>query len=146
MKPATKKETIKLQSRAEAHLYIAIAKADGIISRKERIHIGTYAADAQKLYDVLDINGAIAVQVREDIRQIISDPAFSSWTTGDHYNEAVALLRQARDRGNWSVALSSLKHEHGLLQVALLDEYVFAESAAVKDIIAKLERDLGGGK
>ena len=141
---STKQQVVALQSRAEAHLYIAIAKVDGIISRKERAGIGRFAANAQKLYDVLDINSEIAVKVRQDIREIIADPVFGSWKTEDHYNEAVSLLRKARAQGNWSVSLVHLKHEHGLLQVALLDEYIFAESAAVKDILRKLEEEFSG--
>ena len=137
-----KSQAVALQSRGEAHLYVA--KADGILSRKERAVIGRYAAGAQKLYDVLDINSDIAARVRHDIREIIADPAFSAWKTDDHYGEAVTLLRKARDHGNWSVSLTHLKHEHGLLQVALLDEYVFAESAAVKEILRKLEDEFSG--
>ena len=143
---ASREQAVALQSRAEAHLYIAIAKADGVLSKKERAGIGRFAVSAQKLYDVLDINSAVAARVRQDIREIINDPACSGWTTDDHYNEAARLLRRARDRGNWSVALSRLKHEHGLLQVALLDEYVFAESAAVKRILRKLDEEFSGGE
>ena len=142
----SKEQTVGLQSRAEAHLYVAIAKADGVLSKKERAGIGRFAVRAQKLYDVLDINSDIAVKVQQDIRDIINDTSFSGWTTDDHYNEAAKLLRRARDRGNWSVALSHLKHEHGLLQVALLDEYVFAESAAVKHILQKLDEEFSGGE
>ncbi|MBN1575510.1 MAG: hypothetical protein JW913_03105 [Chitinispirillaceae bacterium] len=142
----TKDETVALQSRAEAHLYIAVAKADGIISRKEHATIGLYAAKAQKLYDVLDINSDIAKQVRKVIKKILADARFNSWSTDDHVNEAVSLLKEARDRGNWSVSLASLKHERGLLQVALLDEYVFVESAVIKKIHRRLERELGGAK
>ncbi|MBN1577559.1 MAG: hypothetical protein JW913_13455 [Chitinispirillaceae bacterium] len=141
-----KKEAVALQSRAEAHLYIAVAKADGIISKKEHATIGLYAAKAQKLYDVLDINSDIAKQVQKVIKMILDDARFNSWSTDDHVNEAVSLLKEARDRGNWSVSLASLKHQHGLLQVALLDDYIFAESAAVKKILRRLERELGGAQ
>ena len=140
----SKEQVIELQSRAEAHLYVAIAKADGIISKKERAAIGKFAADAQKLYNVLDINSELAVTVQKEIRTILNDARFFSWNTDDHYNEAATLLREARSGGNWSVALSSLKHENGLLQVALLDEYIFAESAAVKKILRKLEEEFSG--
>ena len=142
----SKKQAVALQSRAEAHLYIAIAKADGILSRKERVRIGRFAVKAQKLYDVLDINSDIAAKVRQDIRDIINDTSFEGWSTDDHYNEAAKLLHRARERGNWSVALTHLKHEHGLLQVALLDGYVFAESEAVKRILRKLDEEFSGAK
>ncbi|MBN1308258.1 MAG: hypothetical protein JXA18_10100 [Chitinispirillaceae bacterium] len=138
-----KNSAVALQSRGEAHLYIAIAKADGILSKKERAVIGVYAAHAQKLYDVLNINSDIAKQVKKAIKTIIADAQYYDWNTDDHLDEAIALLKQARDHGNWSVALASLKHEHGLLQVAMLDEYVFAESAAVKKILRRLDRELG---
>jgi hypothetical protein len=138
----SKEEAIALQSKAEAHLYIAIAKADGIVSKTERLMSGYAAVKAQKLYDVLKINNAIALQVRNDIRAILDDPQHASWTIDDHYDEAVRLLKTARDSGNWSVSLANLKHENGLFEVAMLDEYTFAESKAVKDIIARLERDL----
>lgn len=141
----SKQNSISLQSRAEAHLYVAIAKADGIVSKKEHALIGTYAAGSQKLYDVLNINSEIARRVREDIKDILADPACRAWTTDDHYSEALRLFREAQAAGNWSVALSSLKHEKGLLQVALLDDYVFAESKAVKDMVKRLEMDLGDG-
>lgn len=140
---STKDQTISLQSRGEAHLYVAIAKADGIISQTERALIGAYAAGSQKLYDVLKINSEIAKKVQEDIKDIMADSRYKAWTTDDHYEEAKTLFKQAEAAGNWSVSLASLKHEHGLLQVALLDEYVFVESRAVKDIVKRLERDFG---
>ena len=139
----SKQQVVLLQSRGEAHLYVAIAKADGIVSKKERAFIGAYASGAQKLYDVLAINSELAKQVQRDIKEILNDPTFRSWSTDEHYNEALLHLKKAQKLGNWSVALSSLKHEHGLLQVALLDEYIFVESKAVKDIVRKLQRDLG---
>ena len=146
VKRLMKQSAVELQSRAEAHLYVAIAKADGILSKKERAVIGIYAAHAQKLYDVLAINSDIAKQVQKAIKKIVSDDQYRGWNTDDHLEEAVSLLKQARDHGNWSVALASLKHERGLLQVAMLDEYVFAESAAIKKILRRLERELGGKK
>jgi hypothetical protein len=140
----TNDQALDLQCWAEAHLYIAVAKADGIVSRKERAGIGACAVKAQKLYDVLDINSEIARRVKEAIRKILSDARYRSWNTGDHVDEAFSLLKQACDLGNWSVALERLKQEQGLLQVALLDEYVFAESVAVKEILGRLEQALNG--
>ena len=140
---STKTETVALQSRGEAHLYVAVAKADGIVSQTERALIGAYAAGSQKLYNVLKINSELAEKVQEDIKDILSDSRYKIWTTDDHYEEAKALFKKAEAAGNWSVSLASLKHEHGLLQVAMLEEYVFVESKAVKDIVKRLERDFG---
>ena len=84
--------------------------------------------------------------MQKAIKSIIADAHYHDWDTDDHLDEAVTLLKQARDHGNWSVALASLKHERGLLRVAMLDEYVFAESAAVKRILRRLDRELGGKK
>jgi hypothetical protein len=140
---STKDQTISLQSRGEAHLYVAIAKADGIVSKTERALTGAYAAGSQKLYDVLKINSELAKKVQKDIKDILSDSRYKAWTLDDHYEEAKTLFKKAEAAGNWSVSLASLKHEHGLLQVALLEEYVFVESRAVKDIVKRLERDFG---
>ena len=142
-KMSSKQQTIDLQSRGEAHLYVAIAKADGIVSATERALIGAYAVGSQKLYNVLKINSEIAKKVQQDIKEILADPQYRSWKTNDHYEETKKLFTQAQAAGNWSVSLASLKHEHGLLQVALLDEYVFVESRAVKDIVKRLEKDFG---
>lgn len=142
MKRIDKEATVALQSMGEAHLYVAIAKIDGIVSQNERLFSGIYAKKAQRLYDVLKINSDIALLVQTHLRSIIDDPRYHAWTSDHHYSEAVRLFREAKAKGNWSVALASLKHEHGLLQVAMLDEYTFAESKGVKDIIKRLEKDL----
>lgn len=144
--PHTRDATIALQSRGEAHLYCAIAKADGIVSKKERNLIGNHAIKAQKLYDVLKINSAIALRIRDDLYTILDDPRYSSWIADDHYNEAIRLLKKAGLSGNWSVSLSSLKHENGLFGVAMIDEYTFVESEAVKKILSRLQRDLKESK
>ena len=99
-------------------------------------------AENLPFYDVLKINSDLAKQVQKDIKDILNDVQYRSWTTSEHYTEALASLKKAKELGNWSVALSSLKHEQGLLNVALLDEYIFVESKTVKDIIASLEKDL----
>ena len=141
-----KNQSILLQSRGEAHLYVAVAKADGIVSKNERALVGIYASGAQKLYDVLNVNSELAGRVRDDIREILDDKQYRTWKTDDHYREAVKDLKKAQEIGNWSVAFSSLKHEQALLQVALLDEYIFVESRAVKKIVGDLERDFGNRK
>ena len=140
-----KRETlIELQSLGEAHLYVAIAKIDGIVSKAERIFSGVHAVKSQRLYDVLDLNSDIALRVRNDIADILNDARFHSWTSNDHTDEAIRLLKDAGSLGNWSVSLTPLKHEHYLLQVAMLDEYTFVESRAVKELLKKLERELSG--
>lgn len=137
-----KEAVVKLQSLGEAHLYVAIAKIDGIVSKTERTFTGAHAVKSQKLYDVLKINSDIAQRVQNDIQKILNNPQYHAWNTNNHYEKALQLFKEAKAHGNWSVSLASLKHENGLLQVAMLDEYTFAESKAVKNIIQSLYRDL----
>jgi len=137
-----KKATVALQSLGEAHLYVAIAKLDGSVSQSERLFSGVHAIKAQRLYDVLKINSDIAERVKKDVISVIDDSSCHAWTSNDHYLEAIRLLREAKAQGNWSVSLASLKHDNGLLQVAMLDEYTFAESKGVKEIIKRMEKDL----
>lgn|GEM_PF-6028877 len=141
-KNSDRQDVVDLQCKAEAHLYVAVAKADGIVSKNEKASTGHIAARSQKLYDVIDINSDISKQIAGCVASILADPLYTSWNSDDHADEALSLFRKAAASGNWSVSLSSLKHEQGLMDVALIDEYVFAESAAVKKIIRRLEKEL----
>lgn len=127
-------KTVELQSVGEAHLYVAVAKADGVISDLERIRIPYYAQKSQKQFNVMKINDKINKTIKHHIASIISSAKYSSWSADQHLDEAVNLLKKAKKTGNWGVSLSIHKNENGLLQVALLDGYIVKESRFLKKV------------
>ncbi len=45
---------------AEAHLYVGIAKADGLVSQDEFAQIPYYASKSQRFYDMMKMNDETA--------------------------------------------------------------------------------------
>ncbi len=126
------------RSLGEAHLYIAIAKADGIITTKERVRAPYYAQKSQDVFNVLKINKNIKQTIKKHVSMVLLDKKFISWNAEQHLDEAVLLLKNAEKNGDWGVSLSFHKNENGLLEVAFLDGYIYKESKFIKEIEKRL--------
>jgi hypothetical protein len=134
-----KKQVHDLRSKGEAHLYVGVAKADGFISTKEHARAPYYAQKSQDIFNVLRINKNVREHIKEYVRSLLSDPRFRAWTAEQHLDEAVSLLKQAKDAGDWGAALTIHKNEKGLLEVAFLDGYILKESRFLKEIESRLK-------
>ena len=64
-----KKEAHENRTKGEAHLYVAVAKADGIVSMKERARAPYYASKSQEVFNVMKINK----NVRENIKKCVHE-------------------------------------------------------------------------
>ncbi|MBD3390986.1 MAG: hypothetical protein GF418_02960 [Chitinivibrionales bacterium] len=133
-----KQKAARYRSIGEAHLYVAVAKADGIISRLERERAGWRAKKSQEVLDILGVNSRVEETIRADVERLLAAPEFESWTADQHLDQAVDLLKQATKLGDWGAPLSAAKHEQGLLSVARLDGYVFKESKFLREIERRL--------
>ena len=128
----------KLTTRGEAHLYAAIAKADGIVSRQEILKAPGLARAGRKVLDILGVNKTAGEDVAAEVRSVLEDPALASWSAREHLDEAIGLLKEAAKHGAWFTELVVHKHEEGLRQTALLDGYVMKESTMLKEIKRRL--------
>lgn len=139
-------QLITSQSLGEAHLYVAVAKADGTVTKNEYRLTGFHAQQSQENYDIFKINKQLAGRIKEDTRHLLHDPSFMGWSADQHLDAAILHLKKALDHGNWTVSFVGLKHEETLLKVALLDDYVFIESQFVKKVVARLHREFNGAE
>jgi hypothetical protein len=126
------------RSLGEAHLYIAVAKADGIITVKERVRAPYYAQKSQDVFNILKINKKVKQTIKEHVTMVLSDPIYLSWSADQHLDEAVSLLKKAEKAGDWGVNLSFHKNEEGLMEVAFLDGYIYKESKFIKKMEKRL--------
>lgn len=131
-------EAGKLRSRGEAHLYVAVAKADGIVSEMERVRAPYYAFKSQDVLDVLEINQATRSRIKQDINHLLTARSFAAWSAEQHLDAAVDLLDQAGKAGDWGAQLTVHRTEHGLERVALLDGYILKESKFLRRIKHRL--------
>lgn len=131
-------EAVRYRSRGEAHLYVAVAKADGKISEKERAWAPYHARKSQLVMDVLKLNSLVRERIGTDVKEILSDQAFTGWTAERHLQEAVEYLRKAKECGDWAVELAGAKNEAELLELAHIDSYVFKESRFLRTIRDRL--------
>jgi hypothetical protein len=127
-------EAVRHRSRGEAHLYVAVAKADGKISEEERARAPYHARKSQLVMDVLKLNSLIRERIGTDVREILSDPKFDGWTAQRHLQEAIECLKRAKESGDWAVELVGDKNEAELLELAHIDSYVFKESRFLRTI------------
>lgn len=135
---AENKELAEYRSLGEAHLYVAIAKADGVVTMKERHSAPRYAKKSQQVFNVMKVNSAVEHSIKSNVIHLLSDERYALWDAERHLDEAVSLLKQAKKAGDWAVELSRHKNEEGLLQVAFLDGYTIKESQFLKKIQEKL--------
>lgn len=139
-------ELIVNQSLGEAHLYVAVAKADGKVSKNEYLLTGFHAQQSQENYDIFKINKKLAERIKGDTHHLLHDPSFKGWSADQHLDAAILHLKKARDLGNWTVSFVALKHEERLLDVALLDNYVYTESQFVKKVVARLQSEFNSAE
>ncbi len=135
----SRKHRAPYRSLGEAHLYVAVAKADGIVSDIERHQAGSYAQAGQKVFDILGINQTVRKRIRGDVERILAAHEYDGWSAGQHLDEAVALLARAMEAGDWGARLSGDRHEEGLLALARSDGYVFKESRILGEIHRRLK-------
>ncbi len=122
---------------AEAHLYVGVAKADGAISQLEYSHIPIHAEKSQKLFETLNHIDHTS-SIRTDIRSIMSDPAFRSWSPESHLDEAINTLKELHAEGVWQSRIVFTKNENGFVESAKIDGYVIKEAVFIKLMESKL--------
>ncbi len=122
----------------EAHLYAAVAKADGIVSSTERRKAGYYAEKSQDVMNVMGINNSVKQGVKEAVADILNKREFSSWTSEEHMDKSIELLTRAKKRGEPGIDMIVEKNSEGLYELALSDGYVIKEKR-ILDKIKDLE-------
>ncbi|MBD3418649.1 MAG: hypothetical protein GF398_00885 [Chitinivibrionales bacterium] len=127
------------KSKGEAHLYVAVAKADGIISHIEKVRAPYYAEKSQKMLDMMNANQRTRDSIRNELQGIFASQEHAVWSADEHLDEAIRLLNIAKDQGDWTVKLSGTKNEAGLQQLALLDGYLVKESRFLTKIHEQLK-------
>ena len=128
-----------LRSLGEAHLYVAVAKVDGIISQKEHARAPFYAQKSQEVFDILKINQNVSRRIKTDVKKILSNQEYIDWSEKQHLDKAISFLKRAREMGDWGVKLTFHKNEDGLMQVAFLDGYILKESKFIREIEKRLK-------
>ena len=131
--------TDRIRSKGEAHLYVAVIKADGVVSAKERHGAAHHAYKSQKRFNMFKGNDPIADTIRGHIKEVLDDPAHSSWSAGRHLDKGIALLKQAKMQGDWHVTLTGSKVEEEVRALAEMDGYVFKESRFVDELLGRLK-------
>jgi hypothetical protein len=125
-------------SLGEAHCYVAIAKADGRVTRQERARAPYHARESQKRFGLFRRDTDLAQKVGGDVTLLLNAPEYRDWTADQHLDEGVALLRRAAALGSRGVDISADKLESGLFELAYLDGYDIRESAFVKKAVERL--------
>ncbi len=123
---------------AEAHLYVGIAKADGVVSKDEYGQIPYYAAKSQRFFDMMKMNKATADRIGPKIREILSDKEMQKLSADEHLDRAEELLKTARAKGFWQAQVTVQKNEEGFLSAAKIGGYEMKESRFIEKIVARL--------
>jgi hypothetical protein len=134
-----KEVAIRNRSLGEAHLYVAVAKADGVVSSAERLGAPRLARKSQQVLDVLKLNKPVKARIGGDITAILDDPAFANWSAEEHIDQAMKYLRKARDAGGWDTEYTFHRNEDGLRGLAFMDGYIFKESRLISEIENRLK-------
>jgi hypothetical protein len=132
------REGLRLRSLGEAHCFVAIVKADGEVTRRERARAGYHASRSQRKFSLFKDNEELARAVVDDISSILKDPAYSGWSADQHLDEAVTVLKRACEAGSRGVDITADKLEAELFELAYLDGYDFRESSFVKTAVSRL--------
>lgn len=131
-------KTVSKVAEAEAHLYVAISKADGFISEQEFAQIPYYAIKSQRFFDVHKKNRDIAEVIGSEIQRIMSEIMYKSWDSDKHLDKAIELIKEAKSNGNWQGKVAFQKNENGFIESAKIDGYLFKESKFIKKMEKKL--------
>ncbi len=117
---------------AEAHLYAGVAKADGIVDRKEFAQIPYYAEKSQRFFDMMKINNETVDRIGGEIRAVLSDPDYKEWDSYHHLNEAIKLLTKAKENGLWQTQVVFTKNSDGFLSSAKIGGYLMKEARFIE--------------
>ncbi len=117
---------------AEAHLYVAVAKADGVISDNEFAQMPYYAAKSQRFFDMMKMNEETAKRIGREIRGLLASKEHEEWNSEKHVYEAKRLLDAAREDGFWQAQVAFQKNEVGLTESAKIGGYVFTEAKVIR--------------
>ncbi len=124
---------------AEAHLFVGIAKADGVISKKEFAHVPYYAEKSQRFFDMMNMNNKTADRIGGEIRAIMGSAETRDWTAYDHLDKAIELIKECRDKGLWQTQVVFTKNEKGFTDCAKIDGYVVKEANYIKAMEERLK-------
>lgn len=133
-----KENVFHYRSMGEAHLFIAIAKADGVLSKSEILRLPYHAVKSQHLFDVLKTNEHVRETIRDDVEKLINEPAYAPWSAERHLDEAIQFLKKAKEAGDWGVQLTGAKTQEGLQQIANLEGYTIKESRFFRELRRRL--------
>jgi hypothetical protein len=124
----------------EAHLYIAVAMADGSISQGERRRAGGLLKKSRLLHSIIVPPPEIEKKIDSAITALLRQPRYEHWSAEDHLNEAIEKLKTAQRSGEWDINLSAVRHEKSLYELAYIDGYGIRESRFVKKMIDRLKK------
>lgn len=133
-----KHRAMQLRSKGEAHLYVAVAKADGEVSRNERIRAPYFAGKSQRRFGMLKVNRRLGEMVKADVRAILDDRSTAEWPAERHLEEGLMLLRRAKESGSLGLSLTGHRIEKELHDLAYMDGYDMRESRFVTKVIQAL--------
>jgi hypothetical protein len=120
---------------AEAHLFVGVAIADGVISEQEYAQIPYYAKKSQKFFDMMKMNSGTAEKIGPKIREIMNDSNLRDWNSDQHLERAVELIKECKESGVWQSRVIFAKNEKGFVSSAKIEGYVIKEA----DYIKKME-------
>ncbi len=123
---------------AEAHLFVGVAKADGVVSRDEFAQIPFYAEKSQRFFDMMKMNSKTCDRIGGEIRAIMGDPECRDWDSYKHLSTAVELIKVCREDGLWQTQVIFSKNEQGFTNSAKIGGYVVKEA----NYINKMEEEL----
>ena len=124
---------------AEAHLYVGIAKADGIVSKNEYTQVPYYADRSKKFFEKKEKIAPVQPKLGKKIREIFNSPHYKEYDSSQHLTAASKTLQQAHNEGSWNAKLILFRNERGFLDAAKIDGYVIKEASFIR----KMEETLG---
>ena len=120
----------------EAHLYAAIVKVDGDVSKDERASAPYYAKKSQELFNILQSNNEIKKGIKLAVEKLLDSPRYFGWNSEEHLNYAIELLKKSKTK---TAELILPKNSSGFLSVAKIDGYILKESKFIRQIEKRLE-------
>ncbi|MFP4520672.1 MAG: hypothetical protein ACLFQK_00860 [Fibrobacterota bacterium] len=133
-------EKLSSVKTAEAHLYLAVAKADGVFSSAEKARVAYYAADSRKFTQIFHSKDGNAKGIKKELESLIDDPSLTTWSADDHLEKALSMLREAVSRGDYTARNAARRNRKGLQSLAYLEDYDYRESSFLKKVFAELEK------
>ncbi len=124
---------------AEAHLYVGIAKADGVISQHEFAQIPFYAEKSRRFFDMMKIHGKTSDRIGGEIRAIMGNSDSCEWTSYQHLDKAMELISSCKENGVWQTQAVFAKNEKGFTDCAKIGGYVIKEATFIHAIEDRLE-------